>query len=165
MATNTFLGVLRSSGGDTTKRAYAGSAVLTATFHIPDPTLASTTAVRKSASDSSAVILPANAIVTEIIANAAATGGTNPTFDMGWIGLNDTSAFDVDDLLNEGDADAGKQVFTIATATAGAKLGVSPMSTVQPVKITGGVGASAATGGSITGFLRYHISDNGAYDR
>jgi hypothetical protein len=150
MAKTTFQGILRSHGGDNTKTAYAGSAVLAATFHIP-----------KSAADTSSVILPAGAIVTGLQVTAAATGGTNPTFDLGWIGVSDATALDVDGLVAEGDADVGASVFNYATATAGNDLGV-PMSTTQMVQITGGVGASAATGGTITGIITYHVQDDGA---
>lgn len=162
MATNTFQGVVRTSGGDTTKTVTPAVVEVVVPFYIADPTAANTTAVDFSSADGSDVILPAGAIVTEIVANAAATGGTNPTFDMGWIGISDASAFDVDGLIAEGDADAGKSVFNYATATSGDDVGTT-MSTTQAVRITGGVGASAATGGTISGFIKYHVSDTGVW--
>lgn len=162
MATSTTQSIMRSGGGDTTKTAYAGTVVMAADFYIADPTAANTTAVQKSSTDTSAVILPAGAVVKEIQVNAAATGGSSPTFDLGWIGYTDTSAVDVDGLIAEGDADVGKSVFNYATATAGDDLGVQ-MSTSQMVKITGGVGASAPTGGAISGVLFYYVPTNGAY--
>ena len=162
MATSTTQAIWRSGGGDTTKTAYAGTMLMAADFYIADPTAANTTAVAKSSSDTSPVILPAGAVVKEIQVNAAATGGTTPTFDLGWIGYTDATALDVDGLIAEGDADVGKSVFNYATATAGDDLGVA-MSTTQMVKITGGVGASAATGGAITGVLFYYVPTNGSY--
>ena len=58
---------------------------------------------------------------------------------------------------------AGKQVFTWATATVpGANLG-AVMSASELVYITGSVGASAATGGSISGRILYYVPTNGAY--
>jgi len=161
MANATTQAVWRSLGGDQTKTAYAGTMLMAADFFIPSATAANTTAVRKSASNAGAVILPAGAVVKEIQVNAAATGGTNPTFDLGWIGVSDATALDVDGLVAEGDADVGKAVYNYATATAGDDLGVA-MSTTQMVKITGGVGASAATGGSVTGVLFYYVPTDGS---
>jgi len=146
MGKSTFQGVLRSSGGDTTKTVNPAVVQMVVPFTF-DPTAANTTAVDISSTDGGDVILPANAVVTEIVANAAATGGTNPTFDMGWIGVSDTSALDVD----------------YATATAGNDLGVA-MSATQPVKITGGVGASAGTGGTISGYIKYHVIDSARWE-
>lgn len=162
MGRTTFQGIVRSGGGDTTKSVTPAVVEVVVPFYIADPTAANTTAVDFSSSDTSDVILPAKAIVTELVVLASATGGTNPTFDMGWIGVSDATAFDVDGLVAEGDADAGKSVFNYATATAGDDVGVT-MSTTQAVKITGGVGASAATGGVISGYIKYHVSDDGTW--
>lgn len=156
----TFTARIRSMGGDSRRLTTPAVTEVVVPFHIPDPTAANTTAVQRTSSNQGEVILPPNAIVTEITVNAAATGGSDPTFDMGWVGVDDTSAVDVDGLVAEGDADAGGTVYNIATATAGNDMN-TVMSATQPVKITGGVGASAATGGSITGFIKYHVSDDG----
>ena len=116
----------------------------------------------RSSADTSAVILPVGAVIAEIQANAAGTGGTNPTFDLGFT-LYSTGTASPEALLNEADADAGKQVFNWATATVpGASLG-AVMSTSELVYITGRKGASAATGGSISGRITYYVPTNGAY--
>ena len=161
MATSTTTSVWRSGGGDTTKTAYAGSMLMVADFYF-SATGAANTKVQKSSSDTNNVILPVGAIITEIQANAAGTGGTNPTFDMGFT-LYTTGTTNAATLLNEADADAGKQVFTWATATVpGANLG-AVMSASEMVYITGSVGASAATGGSISGRITYYVPTSGAY--
>jgi len=162
MGKSTFQGVIRSAGGDTTKTVTPGTVQLVVPFTF-DPTAANTTAVDISSTDGGDVILPANAVVTEIVANAAATGGTDPTFDMGWIGVSDATELDVDGLVAEGDADAGASVFNYATATAGDDLGVA-MASTQPVRITGGVGASAGTGGTISGYIKYHVIDSARWE-
>lgn len=161
MATSTTQAIWRSLGGDTTKTAYAGSMLMVAGFYF-DPTAANTTAVQKSSTDTSAVILPIGAVVLEIYADCAGTGGTSPTFDMGWVGYSDATALDVDGLVAEGDADAGKQVINWdpAPLQAGDDLGLV-MSSTQMVKITGGVGASAATAGSISGHIVYYVPTDG----
>jgi hypothetical protein len=98
-------------------------------------------------------------VIVEIQANAAGTGGTTPTFDMGWIGYTNTAVSDPNGLLSAADADAGKQVFNFASATAGDDLGVA-MSTTQMVTLTGGATTGdAATGGAITGTILYYVTD------
>ena len=159
MAVSTTQSIWRSGGGDNTRTAYCGTGLMVAQFYI-DPTAADSTSVKiSSASGAPAVVLPIGAVVVQINANAAGTGGTTPTFDMGWIGYTDTSASDPNGLLSAADADAGKQVFDWASATAGDDLGVT-MSTTQMVTLTGGATTGdAATGGAITGQILYYVTD------
>jgi hypothetical protein len=160
--TSTTTSVWRAGGGDSTKTSYAGSMLMVADFYI-DPTGDDTDAVQKSATDTAAIILPIGAVIVEIQANAAGTGGTTPTFDMGWIGYSDTSATDPNGLIALGDADAGKQVWNWASATAGDDLGVV-MSSTQMVKLTGGgTTGDKATGGAITGRVLFYVPTDGAY--
>lgn len=160
MPTSTTQAIWRSGGGDTTKTAYAGSMLMVAEFYF-SATATANSLVAKSSTDSNPVILPAGAEIFEIQANAAGTGGSSPTFDMGHrlftSGTNSAAS-----LINEGDADAGKQVFTWASATAGASMG-EIMSATQMVYITGSVGASAATGGNVSGRILYYVPTDGAY--
>lgn len=159
MAISTTQAIWRSGGGDQTRTAYCGSGLMAASFYL-DPAAADTTTVKvSSASGAPAVVLPAGAVIVQIMANAAGTGGTTPTFDMGWIGYTDTSASDPNGLLTTADADAGKQVFDWATAGAGDDLGVV-MSATQMVTLTGGATTGdAATGGSVTGTILYYVTD------
>ena len=83
MPISTTQSVWRSGGGDTTKTAYAGSMLMVADFYF-DPTVVNTTRVQKSSTDTNAVILPVGAVITSMQLNAAATGGTTPTIDMGF---------------------------------------------------------------------------------
>ena len=158
MALSTTQSIWRSGGGDQTRTAYCGSGVMAAQFYI-DPTAADSTTVKIASGSTVPVVLPAGAVIVEIQANAAGTGGTTPTFDMGWIGYTDTSASDPNGLLSAADADAGKQVFNFASATAGDDLGLT-MSTTQMVTLTGGATTGdAATGGDITGTILYFVTD------
>ena len=158
MALSTTQSIWRSGGGDQTRTAYCGSGVMAAQFYI-DPAAADTTTVKIASGSTVPVVLPAGAVIVEIQANAAGTGGTTPTFDMGWIGYTDTSALDPNGLLSAADADAGKQVFNFASATAGDDLGVA-MSATQMVTLTGGATTGdAATGGAITGTILYFVTD------
>ena len=79
----TFTGVVRSNGGDNKRETYAGSMQMAAQFYFL-PTAAAGTDAQVSATDTRKVVLPKNAIVTGITFNPDATGGTNPTIDMGY---------------------------------------------------------------------------------
>lgn len=149
MANTTFQGVVRSYGGGTKGTHTPG--VMTQSVQISfDPTATSATNVRigTSATSGETLVLPAGAIPISIMTIGGATGGTNPTVDIG------TSADD-DGLFNEVDADTQGTVKGAdgALAIAG---GLAADATV-----TGKVGASAATGGTYTGILTYVMANNG----
>ena len=158
MAVSTTQSIWRSGGGDNSRTAYCGTGLMVAEFYF-DPTLAAGSKAKvSSATNAPNLILPAGAVVVQINANAAGTGGTDPTFDMGYTLYTSGTATNAG-LLNEADADVGKQVFTWATATVpGAGLG-AVMSATEMVYITGNVGASAATGGSVSGQILYYVTD------
>jgi len=158
MAVSTTQSIWRSGGGDQTRTAYCGSGVMAAKFYI-NPASADTTTVKISATSTVPVVLPIGAVIVEIQANAAGTGGSTPTFDMGWKGYTDPTAVDANGILSASDADAGKQVFNFASSTAGDDLGLT-MSTTQMVTLTGGATTGdAATGGSVTGQILYYVTD------
>jgi hypothetical protein len=161
MATSTTQAVWRSLGGDQTKTAYAGSMLMAADFYF-SATAAANTAVQRSSTDSRSVILPAGAVVLEVYALGAGTGGSSPTFDMGFTTYT-SGTTNADALVQEGDAGNPdlKQVINWASGTAGTSLG-AVMSATEMVKITGSVGASAATGGNISGRVVYYVPTNGA---
>lgn len=140
MAVSTTQSIWRSGGGDQSRTAYCGTGLMAAQFYF-DATQTSGNVL--NASGGQAVILPAGAVIVQINANAAGTGGTNPTFDMGFTTYNSGTATPAG-LLNETDADAGKQVLDWASAS---NVGLGAvMSSTEMVYITGRAGASAATG-------------------
>lgn len=160
--TSTTTSVWRSGGGDESKTTYAGSMLMVADFYI-DPAGDQDDLITRSATDLRTIVLPAGAVITEIQYNAAGTGGTTPTFEMGWIGYKDATALDVDGLIDTQAADGGKKSFNWGTAGAGNDLGVV-MSATQPVLLTGGgTTADKATGGTITGRVIYYVPTDGAY--
>lgn len=156
MALSTTQSIWRSGGGDNSRTAYCGTGLMVAEFSFP-ATQVSGNAKVSSAANAANLILPANAVIVQINANAAGTGGSTPTFDMGFTTYSSNVA-SPQALLNESDADAGKQIFDWASATAGASLNVV-MSATELVYITGRAGASAATGGTISGEILYYVTD------
>lgn len=159
MARTTTTAISRSTMGGKKGTVSAAASIVCVRFYIADPTAANTTAVDVDSANGDDVVLPANAIVLRIDVSADATGGTNPTFDLGWIEVDDSTSFDVDGLIAEGDADAGDTVFDHSTSTAGDDFDLDIV-TDKAFRITGGVGASAATGGTINGVIWYTVKDN-----
>jgi len=158
MAISTTQSIWRSGGGDQTRTAYCGSGVMAAQFYISGASAAGTSAKISSATGAPAVVLPAGAVVLEIQAVCAATGGTTPTFDMGFT-LYGTSTATNTGLVSAAVATTGKLVINQASATAGANMGTT-MSTTNLVTITGGgTSGDAPTGGSITGTILYFVVD------
>ena len=157
MAVSTTQSIWRSGGGDQTRTAYCGSGLMVAQFYIADITAANTTRVVVSSTNTANVILPANSIIASIAITATtSTGGTSPTIDMGFT-LYTAGTTSVQSLLNEQPSDA-KATVTLSTSTKGTSLG-AVMSASDFVYITGGVGASAATSGAVTGLITYFVVD------
>ena len=158
MALSTTQSIWRSGGGDQTRTAYCGSGVMAAQFYISGASPAGTSVKVSSASGAPAVVLPAGAIVTEIQAVCAATGGTTPTFDMGFTLYTSGTATNTG-LVSAAVATTGKLSINLSTATAGANMGTT-MSTTELVTITGGgTSGDAPTGGSISGTILYFVAD------
>jgi hypothetical protein len=150
MATTTFQGIVRSNGG--AGKGNSTPSVVTLSEVIAfDPTASSATAVKVGTSSSSGnnFVLPAGAVPISFLTIGGATGGTNPTVDIG------TSA-DPDGFFNEVDADTQG---TLKGADGALVVGGG---IAADVTVTGNVGASAATGGTIVGVFTYTVADSGA---
>ena len=151
MANTTFQGVVRSYGGGT--KGTHTPVPMTQSVQISfDPTATSATNVRigTSATSGETLTLPAGAIPLSLVILGGATGGTNPTVDIG------TSA-DPDGLFNEVDADATGNDIVAANGALSVAGGLAADATVPGMK-----GSSAATGGTFTGVLTYVMAEAGA---
>ena len=150
MATTTFQGIVRSNGGAGKGNATPSVVTLSEVISF-DPTAAAATNVRIGTSSSSGetFVLPAGAVPVSFMTIGGATGGTNPTVDIG-------SSADDDGFFNEVDCDT-KGSLKGADGALVVAGGISAATTV-----TGKVGASAATGGTVTGVFTYTVVDNGA---
>ena len=155
--------VWRSTGGDQTRTAIAGSMVMAAPFYIANT---AATANVLNVSGGSALILPANAVVTEVIISSGAGGnatsniGFTPIIGVGpgqttTLGSNVPTAF-----VAAGNVSA-RTVFTVASATGGASLG-NVANATNLVVVTNAQGAANAIAGVITGDIVYYVADNGA---
>lgn len=90
--------------------------------------------------------LPKGAIPLPVFSFGGATGGTNPTVDIG-------TSVDPDGLANELAADGN--------FTGGSAGDLAGIELLVDTDFFGQVGASAATGGTTTVFVRYIMADDG----
>ena len=165
MTTSTTSAVWRSTGGDQTRTAYAGTAELVANFYIAN-TSATTANVAVSSTNNAAVILPANAVVTSVSittgsagANSAANVGFTPLIGVGpgqtgSLGTNVPQAF-----LAAANV-VSRTTVTIGGTGGGAYLG-NVANATNLVVVTSAIGATGAVAGNATGIIRYFIADNG----
>ena len=158
MTTSTTSAVWRSTGGDSTRTAQAGSMGMYTPFYIAN---AAASANVTNVSGGESLVLPANAVVTSV---SVTTAGTSGTINMGFtpisgvgpgqtttLGTNVPTAF-----LNN--AAVSRGVVSVAAATGGASLGNVANST-NLVVVTS---ASNTTGlGTVTGLIHYFVYDTG----
>lgn len=150
MARATFQGLLRSYGGAAKEDGVTPGPVTQSVIIAFNPTNASATAVRIGTSATAGPIftLPRGAVPITFLSLGGATGGTNPTVDIG-------TAATPDGFFNEADADT-KGTLVGAAGTLVVATGVP-----AAVQVTGRVGASAATGGTTVGIFTYTVVDDG----
>jgi hypothetical protein len=152
MAVSTTQSIWRSGGGDQTRTAYCGTGVMAAQFYIADVAAATSTNVTvSSASGAPALILPAGAVITNVIFTVDdATGQTDMGFTTYTTGTN-TAAGILDNASNT------LANYTVGSTGAGTSMGLA-MSATEMVYITARVGGSAGTG-DMTGTILYYVTD------
>ena len=158
MALATTSAVWRSTGGDQTRTATAGSMVMATPFFIAD---LSATANVLNASGGTPVILPAGAVVTEVIVSSTGTGradiGFTPLVGVGpaqtpTLGTNVPQAF-VANLT---------MASRVTVATGGTGGGDSLGNVANATNLV--VVTSAANGtssGTVSGRIVYHVANSG----
>ena len=160
MAISTTSAVWRSTGGDQTRTAQAGSMIMATPFYIAN---AAATANVTNVSGGQALVLPANAVVTDILITST---GAN-TIDMGFtpltggVGPGQTPGLgtNVRTGLLSGRSVAARGAVTVAGTGAGASLG-NVANATNLVVVTAQSNASAS--GTVSGLIKYVIYDAGA---
>ena len=160
MALATTSAIWRSTGGDSTRTAFAGTMRMAAPFYIADVAAAGNVVV-SSVSGAPKLILPANAVVTDVIITNALGG--NATANIGFtpivgVGPGQTSTYGTN-------VPAG----LVSGANVSARVTISPGSTGQGTSL-GNVcnatnlvlvttAAGLANGGAVTGIIEYFVVD------
>lgn len=160
MARSTTLAVWRSNGGDQTRTTTAGSMLMTVPFYIAN-VAATANVVVSSSLTTTPVVLPANAVVTNVTVTATGTGkidlGFTPLSNIG-PGQTPTTGTAVPAGLLSVASIATRAVFLTGGANTGASLG-NVANATNVVVITSA--ANGVSSGTTSGFISYFVSDNG----
>jgi hypothetical protein len=162
MTNATTSSVWRSTGGDQTRTASAGSMVMAVPFYVANA--AATANITASATDTSTVILPANAVVTSIAITETGTGNVNLGFTpLVGVGPGQTTTLGTPvptGLLNGGSI-ATRTAFFTGTSGAGASVG-NVANATNLVVITCASNGNAT--GDTSGIISYFVSTNESQD-
>ena len=160
MTTSTTSSVWRSTGGDQTRTAAAGSMVMSQPFYIANIAATANVSVSSTLANS-AVILPAGAVVTSVTISAGATG----TIDLGFTplsgvgpGQTTTLGTKVPQALLANATTTNRTVVVTGGTGGGASLGnVANATNLVAVVST----ANTGTSGAVSGILTYFVADSG----
>jgi len=160
MALATTSSIWRSTGGDSTRTAFAGTMHMAAPFYIANVAAAGNVVV-SSASGAPALILPANAVVTDVIitnalgGNATANIGFTPLIGVG-PGQTTTLGSNVPAGLVSGANVSARVTISPGITGQGTSLGNVCNATNLVVVTTAAGGANA---GAVTGIIQYFVVD------
>jgi len=165
MALSTTSAVWRSTGGDQTRTAYAGSMRMAAQFYIANSSVTANVVV-SSAANAAALILPANAVVTDVIITNGSTGA-NSTANIGYtplisIGPGQTTTLGTNvpaGLVNNANV-VTRTTISVGSTGQGTALG-NVANATNLVVLTNAIGTAGAVGGPVTGIIQYYVADNG----
>ena len=151
--------IWRSTGGDQTRTASAGSMVMSVPFYIAN---AAATGNVTNVVNGEAVILPAGSVVTGVLLSTTGTGNVNLGFTpLSGVGPGQTTTtgtpVPTGFLINQ--AITAKTQLNAASAAAGAKMGAVANAT-NLVVVTSAANGSAS--GATSGWIQYFVDDTGA---
>ena len=159
MATSTTASVWRSTGGDQTRTATAGSMVMAAQFFISN---CAATANVTNSTGTEALILPAGAVVTDVSLTETGTGNFNLGFTP-LIGVGPGQTTSLGTPVPTGflvNGALGSRInVQVGAATGGASLGNVANATNLVVVTTA---ANSSASGNCSGIIRYFVADTGA---
>ena len=162
MGISTTSSIWRSTGGDSTRTAYAGTMHMAAGFYIAN-TSATSNVVVSSASGAPALILPANAVVTDVIITTGSTGA-NSTCNIGFTplvggtgpGQTPTLGTNVVGGLVSNANVVSRATISVGSTGQGTQLG-NVANATNLVVLTNAIGTAGAVGGPITGIIQYYV--------
>ena len=162
MALATSQAIWRSGGGDQTRTAVCGSMHMAAPFYIAN-TAATSNVVVSSASGAPALILPAGAVVTDVIVttapggNCAANVGYTPLISVG-PGQTTTLGTNVPNGLVNSANVAARVTISVGLTGQGTQLG-NVCNATRLVVVTAAQGSAGANAGAVTGIIQYYVAD------
>jgi len=156
--------IWRSTGGDSTRTAFAGSMHMAAQFYIANTSSTTANVVVSSASGAPNLILPANAVVTDVIITTGSTGG-NSTCNIGFTPLTGVGAGQT--LTLGTNVPAGltnnanlvtRTTISVGSTGQGTALG-NACNATNLVLVTSAIGTAGAVGGPVSGIIQYFVVD------
>ena len=162
MTNATTSAVWRSTGGDSTRTASAGTMLMALPFYVANA--AATANITASSSSNSAVILPANAVVTAVTITETGVGNINlgftPLIGVG-PGQTTTLGTPVATAFLNGGSIASRAEFVTGTSGSGASVGNVANATNLVVITTASNGNAT---GNASGIITYFVSTNESED-
>jgi len=158
MTTSTTSAVWRSTGGDSTRTAQAGSMGMYTPFYIAN---AAVSANVTNVSGGESLVLPANAVVTSV---SVTTAGTSGTINMGFTPLSGVGPGQTTTLGTNvptgllANAAVTRGTVALGAATGGAFLG-NVANATNLVVVTSASNTSGV--GTVTGLIHYFVYDTG----
>ena len=162
MTNATTSAVWRSTGGDQTRTASAGSMQMSVPFYIAN--IAATANITASSSSNSAVILPANAVVTSV----SITKGSTGTVDLGFtplIGVGPGQTTTLGTKVPQGFLANATVTSRVNVQVGGTGGGASLGNVANATNLTVVVStANTGSAGNVSGVLTYFVSTNESED-
>lgn len=163
MGISTTSAIWRSTGGDSTRTAFAGSMHMAAQFYIANVAAAGNVVV-SSASGAPALILPANAVITDVIITTGSTGA-NSTCNIGFtplisVGPGQTTTLGTNvpaGLVNNANV-VSRATISVGSTGQGTALG-NVANATNLVVVTSAIGTAGAVGGPVSGIIQYFVVD------
>ena len=158
MTTSTTSAVWRSTGGDSTRTAQAGSMGMYTPFYIAN---AAASANVTNVSGGEALVLPANAVVASV---SVTTAGTSGTINMGFTPISGVGPGQTTNLGTNvptgllANAAVTRGTVALGSATGGASLG-NVANATNLVVVTSASNTSGL--GTVTGLIHYFVYDTG----
>lgn len=152
--------VWRSTGGDQTRTATAGSMVMSTPFYVAN---VAATANVTNVSGGQALILPANAVVSSVIISTTGTGNMDLGFTPLTGGVGPGQKTTLGTAVPTGfliaQSTASKTALNAASTAAGANMGAVANAT-NLVVVT--AAANGVASGTCSGWIQYFVNDAGA---
>ena len=162
MTNATTSAVWRSTGGDQTRTASAGSMQMSVPFYIAN--IAATANITASATDTSTVILPANAVVTSV----SITKGSTGSIDLGFtplIGVGPGQTTTLGTKVPQGFLANATSTSRVNVQVGGTGGGASLGNVANATNLTVVVStANTGSAGNVSGVLTYFVSTNESED-
>jgi hypothetical protein len=165
MTTATTSAVWRSTGGDQTRTAVAGSMVMITPFYIANAAV-SANVTTSSAANAATVILPANCIVTDVFITNPGTGGVDigftPIVGASGPGQSPTLGTKVQTGFASQANVAVRQDISVGSAAGGSSLGnVANATNLIVVSSTANALANITNAGPVSGSISYFVYNTG----